>query len=232
MKNKISAKREISNDVSDYFIHWANNIIGNETIISKEHHGDEGAVYKIDSKKGNYFLKIKIDSTFSKERERLLWFQGKLPVPNVVGFTEKDGAGAILLTALEGKNLAVLCKKWSSEKVIDKLVDALHQFHQTDTQGWPFDNPDHQMILVHGDACLPNFIFKDDLLSGYIDLADSKLANPEVDLAATIWSLQYNMGPGYGVQFLEKYRYENATKEMAEKLCTQYEDYQRAHGFL
>lgn len=232
MKAKVSVKKEVPDNISQFFINWAKDLISNDATVNKEHHGDEGVVYKIDSKGGNYFLKIKINSTFSKERERLVWFQGKLPVPRVVNFTDKDGAGAMLLTALEGKNLAALCKEWPVEKIIDKLADALHQFHKTDTQGWPFDKTDSKKILVHGDACLPNFIFNSDLFSGYIDLADAKLADPEIDLAAAIWSLQYNLGPGHGSEFLKKYGYHNTTEDMAEKLHLQYENYQQEHGFL
>jgi aminoglycoside phosphotransferase len=224
--------KEVSENISQYFINWVKGLLGDDSVASKEHHGDEGVVYKIESKKGNHFLKIKMGSNFSRERERLTWLQGKLPVPSIVNFTEKEGAGAILLTALEGKNLATLCKEWPAEKVIEKLADALHKFHQTNTQGWPFDEADSKKILVHGDACLPNFIFNGDLLSGYIDLADAKLANPEIDLSAAVWSLQYNLGSGYGAKFLEKYGYENATEETAEKLRLQYVDYQQAHGFL
>src|SRR3989344_8754922 len=161
MKNKISKIKEVPDNISQYFINWAKDLVGDDAIVNKEHHGDEGAVYKIDSKKGNYFLKIKTSSTFSKERERLGWFKNKLQVPEVVGFTEKDDTGAVLLTALEGKNLAVLCKEWPAEKVLTKLADILHKFHQTSTQGWIFDKPDSKKILVHGDACLPNFIFND-----------------------------------------------------------------------
>ncbi len=87
-------------------------------------------------------------------------------------------------------------------------------------------------MLVHGDACLPNFIFENDLLSGYIDLADAKLAEPEIDLAATIWSLQYNLGSGHGRTFLDKYGYKEATEFSVDKLYLQYESYQKAHGFL
>ncbi len=225
-------KKEVSETESQYFINWAKNLINVNTTVSKEHHGDEGVVYKIDSEKENYFLKIKKGSTFQKESERLAWFQNKLPVPKIVGFIEKDNISAILLTALKGKNLAVLCKEWSSEKVVDKLAEALRQFHKVNKQGWPFDKDDSRKILVHGDACLPNFIFNGDSFSGFIDLADAKLANMEVDLAAAIWSLQYNMGSGYGLKFLEKYGYKNATDDIVEELRLKYEGYQRAHGFL
>ena len=218
--------------MEEYFINWAKDLLGGDATVVKEPHGDEGAVYKINSEKDNYFLKIKIGSDFSKERERLQWFKDKILVPEVMGFTEKDGVGAMLLTALPGKNLAVLCKEWPVEKVIDKLADALHQFHKTSTEGWPFDEFDSKKILVHGDACLPNFIFNDGLFSGYIDVADARLADVEVDLSASVWSIQYNLGKGHGTYFLEKYGYKDFSEESVEKLRIQYENYQKEHGFL
>ena len=219
--------------MEDYFISWAKELLNDsDTIIQKEPHGDEGLVYKVSSKKGNYFLKIKKGSNFSRERERLEWFKNKLLVPNLVGFTEKDGVGAILLTALEGKNLAVLCKEWPVEKVIDKLTDVLHQFHKTSTEGWPFDKVEPNKILVHGDACLPNFLFNGELFSGYIDVADSRIGDLEVDLSASVWSIQYNLGKGHVAYFLEKYGYKDSSEESAEKLRIQYETYQKEHGFL
>jgi len=229
MTYEISAEDE--NTIS-YFINWAKNLINGHVVAQKEPYGDECVVYKLDTKKESYFLKIKIDSTSSKECERLKWFQGKIPVPVVVGFTIKENSKALLTSALEGKNLALLSKEWSAEKVIDKLVYALHQFHKTNTQGWTFDKPDSEKVLVHGDACLPNFIFNDDSFSGFIDLADSRLTDPEVDLAAAIWSLQYNLGSGYGLKFLQKYGIKNATGELVEKLRLQYEEAQKAWGFI
>jgi kanamycin kinase len=223
---------EVTAEIGDRFIIWTEGLIGGKAAVFKEPYGEEGLVYRLDASGGSYFLKIKTGSTFLKEQERLEWLGDRLPVPKVLGRTEENGTGAILLTAIEGKNLALLCKEWPVEKVIDKLADALHQFHAVDTTGWPFDKPGTGKVLVHGDACLPNFIFKGDAFSGYIDLRDAALANVEIDLAAAVWSLQFNLGPGYGPKFLEKYGYRDATKEMAEKLRLEYEDYQEAQGFL
>lgn len=225
-------KKEVKNELCDYFLNWIKNLLGDEIIIEKEIHGDEGVVYKIDAPKRNYFLKIKNNSTFSKEREKLEWLKGKLPIPEVVDFNEKDGTGAVLLTALEGKNLAVLCKEWPAEKVITKLAESIKKFHETNFDNWILDKTDKDKVLVHGDACLPNFIFNGDSFSGYIDLADSRIANPEVDLSAAVWSLQYNMGLGYGKMFLEKYGWNNATDEEAERLRLQYINYQKQCGYL
>ena len=95
----------------------------------------------------------------SKERERLEWLDGKLPVPKVIGFTHIGDDDGLLLSAIPGNNLAELKKEWPAEKVVDALVVALHRFHDIDISDCPFGSPDDGSVLVHGDACLPNFIF-------------------------------------------------------------------------
>lgn len=223
---------DIPDSEQEYFISWAKNLIDGSAALAKEPHGDEGVVYQLQASKGNYFLKLKRGSDFSSEIERLGWLKNKLPVPEVVDSIVKDDIGALLLTAIEGRNLAALSKQWSAEKVIDELVRVLHAFHATDPSGWPFDTVKDGMVLVHGDACLPNFIFSEEKFGGYIDLGEATLAHPEIDLRAAIWSLQYNLGAGHGVKFLEKYGYQDATEERAQQLRLEYENYQKAHGYL
>jgi len=209
------------------FINWAEKQLGNAT-VTKENYGDQSKVFKLHAASGNYFLKI--GAGLEKECERLEWLNGKLPVPKVVGFTKIDDKDILLLSAIEGKNLAALSKEWPAEKVVDKLVKALHQFHAVDAKNCPFGSFGVGKVLVHGDACLPNFIFQDDNFSGYIDLGDLMIASPDVDFSAAIWSLQYNLGLGYGLMFLEKYGVKNVTDELVEKLRLRYEDMQQKWG--
>lgn len=220
----------ISDGEQEYFISWAKGIIGAEAAVRKEPHGDEGIVYQLQTTDGNYYLKLKNGSNFSNESERLGWLETRVPVPSVVGSTQKDGVGALLLTAIEGKNLAALSKQWPAEEVVDQLVRALHRFHATDPTNWPFEEQEEGMVLVHGDACLPNFIFTEEGLGGYVDLGETALGYPEIDLRAAVWSLQYNLGSGHGVDFLKKYGYQNASEEKVEEFILEYEDYQKAQG--
>jgi aminoglycoside 3'-phosphotransferase-2 len=213
------------------FIDWSEELLGTPASVSKEPHGDEGAVFRLETEKGNYYLKVKEGSSFAKEQEKLIWLRRHLPVPEVLGTTSGNGKIAMLLTAIEGKNLKVLSEEWPAEKVINVLVKALKQFHATDSTGWPFETVEQEKVLVHGDACLPNFIFNGDSFSGYIDVGDAALASIEIDLAAAIWSLQYNLGPGFGSSFLEAYGYPDTSEQTVERLRLKYEEYQKAHGF-
>lgn len=210
------------------FIDWAQQQLGGNATISRETHGDQSAVYRLVVPEASYFLKI--GSSLAGERDRLKWLAGKLPVPRVVGFMQHGDKDALLLTAIPGSDLAHLAKKWPADKIVDGLAGALRKFHAVGAKDCPFGDPGPDNVLVHGDACLPNFIFKEDALSGYVDLGDMRVDNPETDLAAAVWSLQYNLGPGHGSQFLRKYGAKDATEKSAERLRLQYEEMQKRWG--
>jgi kanamycin kinase/aminoglycoside 3'-phosphotransferase-2 len=216
--------------MSEQFINWAKKQLGDIDTITKEAHGDQSEVFRLQTTKGNFFLKI--SKNLEKECERLKWLRGRLPVPEVIGFIKLGDKDALLLSAVEGVNLSVLSKEWPAEKIVAKLAQVLQKFHSTEIKNCPFEVFDENKVLVHGDACLPNFIFKDDNFSGYIDLGDMGIDNPEVDLAAAVWSLQYNLGSGYGLNFLRRYGIKNATEELVDKLRLQYEDMQREWGLM
>jgi aminoglycoside phosphotransferase len=212
----------------EQFIDWAKKQLGDIDKITKEAHGDQSEVFRLQTAKGNFFLKI--SKNLEKECERLKWLKGRLPAPRVIDFITIDNKDALLLSAIEGVNLSVLSKKWPAEKIVAKLAQALQKFHSIEITDCPFGTFDAKNVLIHGDACLPNFIFKDDNFSGYIDLGDMEIGDPEIDLAAAIWSLQYNLGSGYGLNFLRSYGIKNATEELVDKLRLQYEDMQREWG--
>lgn len=203
------------------FIDWATKELGENVSTTKEEYGDQNVVFKLQSPKATYFLKT--GEGLEKERERLQWIDGKQPVPKVLGFKQIGDTSALLLSAIEGTNLKSAAQALGSDKVIDILVSALQKFHQTDIRDCPFGESGEGKVLVHGDACLPNFMVNDGKLSGYIDLEDMRIDKKEVDLAAGVWSLQYNFGPGLGIQFLNKYGVKNPTYEMVQQLHQQYE---------
>lgn len=203
------------------FINWAKNQLRNVDEIKKEPHGDQSDVYRLYTSKGTFFLKI--GKNLSREKGKLDWLQGKLPVPEAKAFTTIGDTDALILTAIEGINLAHLAKEWPTERVVSELVTALQKFHAVNTKGCPFGDVGSDKVLIHGDACLPNFIFKGDAFSGYIDLGDMCVGNKEIDLAAGVWSLQYNLGKGHGAYFLRQYGLENVTEELVESFRLKFE---------
>ena len=177
------------------------------------------AVHRLDF--GSRRLFLKVGPCLQREYDRLRWLAGRLPAPRPLGFSGEGSQDALLMTAVGGDSLAALSDSLPPQAVIARLAAALRDLHATPATDWPFGGKCG--VLVHGDACLPNFLFAGDHLSGYIDVGDMALADAEVDLAAAVWSLQYNMGAGYGLAFLREYGVVGANEEDIERLRLSYE---------
>ncbi|CAM3315554.1 APH(3') family aminoglycoside O-phosphotransferase [Deinococcus saxicola] len=61
------------------------------------------------------------------------------------------------------------------------------------------------LVVTHGDACLPNFIVNGEFIEGLIDVGRAGIADRHADLALTHRSLGRNLGPEYAEQFLDLY---------------------------
>jgi aminoglycoside phosphotransferase len=102
------------------------------------------------------------------------------------------------------------------------LASALRAFHLVSARDCPFEAYIPGESLVHGDACLPNIIVGGDASTGYIDLGDTGVGDVEVDLSAAVWSLQYNLGSGFGRAFLTAYDRPGATERDVDRLWAMY----------
>lgn len=201
---------------------WARSVLPNISHVQKMAHGDQSTAYHLESNSRSYVLKLA--KNLEGERERLVWLSDRALVPEVVSFKSFDDTDALLMTELPGKNLASHKAEWRPEAVANQLASVIRAFHDINTSDCPFGSPSEGKVLVHGDACLPNFIFDDDHFSGYIDVGSMRIDYPEVDLSAAVWSLERNLGKGYGVRFLEAYGYHDSSEEAVERLRLQYEN--------
>jgi len=61
------------------------------------------------------------------------------------------------------------------------------------------------LVVAHGDACLPNFIVNGEFIDGLIDVGRAGIADRHADLALTHRSLGRNLNPDYAEQFLDLY---------------------------
>ncbi len=61
--------------------------------------------------------------------------------------------------------------------------------------------PPMDPVLSHGDFCLPNVFFKDDGVSGYLDLGFCAVADRYQDIALCYRSLVHNADGSYGVVY-------------------------------
>ena len=75
---------------------------------------------------------------------------------------------------------------------------------------WLKENaPEEELVLSHGDFCLPNFLLKDDSLTGVIDLGRAGVADKWCDIALCYRSLKDNYNG----------RYDNIKKQGFSKSC-------------
>jgi aminoglycoside phosphotransferase len=200
------------------YIRWATDKINvPDPVVKKVWSGDNSTVYEID----RWFLKI--GGSLSPECERVRWLNGRLPVPEVVAFGTLEGKDALVTSAVKGESLAKLKRLLPVGDIVEMLAFALRAFHEADAGDCPFKAVISGDVLVHGDACLPNIIFRNDgTLSGFVDLGEMGVGDIEVDLSAAVWSLQYNLGPGHGLAFLRAYGRTDATNDDVDRLWTMY----------
>jgi kanamycin kinase/aminoglycoside 3'-phosphotransferase-2 len=64
---------------------------------------------------------------------------------------------------------------------------------------------DEDLVLIHGDYCLPNVVIAGWQISGFIDLGRCGVADRYHDLAQTVRSVRRNLGERWAAPFLEAY---------------------------
>jgi kanamycin kinase len=61
------------------------------------------------------------------------------------------------------------------------------------------------LVVCHGDYCLPNVLISDGRVTGFVDLGEVGVADRWWDLAVGSWSVTWNLGPGWEDLFLASY---------------------------
>ena len=61
------------------------------------------------------------------------------------------------------------------------------------------------LVVCHRDYCVPNVLFEDGRLSGYVDFVRLGVADRWADLAVATWSVTWDLGPGWEDLFLAAY---------------------------
>jgi kanamycin kinase len=179
-----------------------------------------GMVWRLEGESGAVYVKRAAD--LADERDRTVWMSGRLPVPEVVGLFHAYGDDWLVTRAVAGKPLSDRRIGLEPGQIARLHGEILRVIHATDATGCPFGTAGPESVLIHGDYCLPNVMVVDGRLSGLIDLGGTGLGDPEDDLAAGIWTLQYNFGPGMARDFLDAYGAPRMTDKAIERLRRKY----------
>ncbi|EPX1481041.1 phosphotransferase [Campylobacter jejuni] len=144
-------------------------------------------VYKLVGENENLYLKM-TDSrykgtTYDVEREKdmMLWLEGKLPVPKVLHFERHDGWSNLLMSEAD-----VDCENWEEDTPF-KDPRELYDFLKT-------EKPEEELVFSHGDLGDSNIFVKDGKVSGFIDLGRSGRADKWYDIAFCVRSIREDIG--------------------------------------
>jgi kanamycin kinase len=179
-----------------------------------------GTVWRLEGESGVVYVKRAHD--LQDERDRTVWLAGRLPVPEVLGLFHDFGDDWLLTRAATGVPLSDRSLGWEPSRVARRLGEILRDIHATDATDCPFGERRVGHVLIHGDYCLPNVLVNEDRFSALIDVGGAGLGDAQDDLAAGVWTLQYNFGPGHAREFLDAYGWPPMSDAAIERLRKRY----------
>lgn len=159
-------------------------------------------------------LKIQKESKESeREEEALNWLQGKLPVPKVLACEHNVGKSYILMEKLKGRMLCDPVILNNRNRLTKTAAAALKMLWQVDITDCPFrdetedraesikgkENNENkkEIVLCHGDLCLPNVFADNKGITGFIDLGNCHIGSKDEDINDCLWSLEANLTGEY-----------------------------------
>ncbi|MDV2979132.1 phosphotransferase [Glutamicibacter nicotianae] len=185
-----------------------------------------GVTYRIGSGEQMRFAKWspgcppEAEGDLRAEAQRMKWAGKFIRVPEVLSCEEQADGQLLITAALHGHSAASSLGKSDPARSAHAVGHGLRQMHDAlpigacpfdwdlesrikhlpaDQQAEFLDNaPELDLVVCHGDACLPNTIITDDHeFSAHVDLGMLGLADRWADLAIAAWSTEWNYGPGF-----------------------------------
>lgn len=191
------------NNIDALVMAWLRGRIGDDFKITKHRFSNQDDVYAV--RAGSDELYLKVAKNLAAERENTAKLQPYLRVPKVIGFESMGDRDYLLMTALPGKNLVEYVGEWDDIAVVKEFARAVKEFHSLDVNQVFSGKIAPDVVVLHGDMAMPNIICTQPGSAGYIDLGQMSVGAADLDLADALWSLQRNIGPGYGELFLSEY---------------------------
>lgn len=104
--------------------------------------GESGvAVYRLDGgQKPTRYLKVagtNAPHELHIERDKLMWLQGRLAVPEVLYFGEEAGKQYLLLSAVEGVDASLIAEQSDPVQLVMTLAEGLRQIHAVPIENCP-----------------------------------------------------------------------------------------------
>jgi aminoglycoside phosphotransferase len=202
---------------------WARAALGDQRLTASVVWSGNGATtYRLD-RGGSVVAYLKTGAgDLAGERDRLVWLGERIAAAQVLGFTAEAGEAWLLTAPLHGADLSRPEHTPEPHRLVHLLAAALHQLHSLPPEECPFSGHGGGDAVVHGDACLPNVVFDGTAFAGFLDVGELGVGAREIDLAAAVWSLDHNLGPGFGGEFLRRYGWAD-DEATVERLRLSYE---------
>jgi kanamycin kinase len=139
------------------------------------------------------------------ERARIAWAAPHTPVPEVLDVGRDDHGQVLVTRALAGRS-AVLGEPAVAARAVGEGLRAMHEALPVATCPWVWREGDDDLVVCHGDPCVPNTIVGDDGgWTGHVDLGRLGVANRWADLAVASENLDLNFGEGWQPLFFDAY---------------------------
>lgn len=160
------------------------------------------------------------EGDLTAEAQRMTWAGKFIRVPKVLSCEEYADGQLLITSALPGHSAVSGLGKSDPARSAHAVGQGLRHMHDAlSVEACPFDwglesriqhlpaeqqaeflaeAPELDLVVCHGDACLPNTIITDDhKFSAHVDLGTLGLADRWADLAIAAWSTDWNYGPGF-----------------------------------
>ena len=154
-----------------------------------------------------FVLKIRpSDTEAEREVVAMRWLKGKLPVPEVIYHEVHDGISYLLMSRLKGKMLCDQRILGNRRRLLKTCAAALKMLWAVDLDGCPFvsgigevSDFGKELVLSHGDFCLPNILCDNDGVCGFLDWGNCHIGRRESDIEDCLKSLNDNLVGKYAV---------------------------------